>query len=84
MRTENLRSAGMPLIQIVDPVDNRLIAVSPAIATGTNDWQEIAIDFNAPTDVDGFVVRLGRAYCGDACPIVGLLWLDDLSLTRKS
>jgi tetratricopeptide (TPR) repeat protein len=84
MRTENLRSAGMPLIQIIDPVDNRLIAVSPAIATGTNDWQEIAIDFNAPTDVDGFVVRLGRGYCGDACPIVGLLWLDDLSLTRKS
>ncbi|HEY2866271.1 MAG TPA: carbohydrate binding domain-containing protein [Pyrinomonadaceae bacterium] len=83
-RTENLRSAGMPLIQIVDPVDNRLIAVSPAISTGTNDWQEIEIGFQAPSDVDGFVIRLSRAYCGDTCPIVGLLWLDDFRLVKRS
>ena len=83
-RTENLRSAGMPLIQIVDPADNRLIAVSPAIASGTNDWQEISIAFKGPQDVDGFVIRVGRAYCGENCPIVGLLWLDDLTVTKRS
>jgi tetratricopeptide (TPR) repeat protein len=82
-RTENLRSAGMPTVEILDPTDNRLIAASSAIATGTNDWQEFTIDFKAPERVDGFVVRVARSYCGDACPIVGILWLDDFSLVKK-
>ena len=82
-RTENLRSAGMPTIEVLDPADNRLIAASPAVATGTNDWQEFTVDLKAPTDSDGFVVRISRSYCGDACPIVGLLWLDDFSLVKK-
>ena len=82
-RTENLRSAGMPLIEVLDPGDNRLIAASsPSIPTGTNDWQEFRIDFKAPDGSDGFVVRLARSYC-EGCPLVGLLWLDDFSLTKK-
>jgi len=84
VRTENLKSAGMPVVQIVDPADSRLIAVSSAVPTGTNDWQEVSITFRAPTDVDGFVIRLGRAYCGDNCPIVGLLWLDDFTVVKRS
>ena len=82
-RTENLRSAGMPTVEIINPIDNRLIASSAAVPTGTNDWQEFTIDFKSPNDVDGFVVRLARSYCGDACPIVGLLWLDDFSLVKR-
>jgi len=82
-RTENLRSAGMPTVEVIDPIDNRLIASSSAIPTGTNDWQEFAIDFKSPNDVDGFVLRIARSYCGDACPVVGLLWLDDFSLVKR-
>jgi hypothetical protein len=82
-RTENLRSAGMPQIEVLHSTEYRLIAASPAVATGTNDWQEFKVEFTAPHDSDGVVVRLARAYCGDACPIVGLLWLDDFTLTKQ-
>jgi len=81
-RTENLRSAGMPVVEVLDPADNRLIAASSAMPTGTNDWQEFTIDFRAPDSSDGFVIRVARSYC-EGCPLVGLLWLDDLSLTKK-
>jgi hypothetical protein len=82
-RTENLRSAGTPAVQIVDPTDYRLLAVSPAVAAGTNDWQEFTVNFRSPGDAVGFIIRLARVYCGDSCPIVGLVWLDDFSLTRN-
>jgi Flp pilus assembly protein TadD len=82
-RTENLRSAGMPVVEVLDPADNRLIASSSAVAMGTNDWQEFTIDFKSPENSEGFVVRVARSFCGEACPIVGLLWLDDFVLIKK-
>ena len=83
VRTENLRSAGMPLIQVIDP-DSRLIAASTAFPTGTNDWQKVSVGFKSPSNGDGFSIRLARASCGEPCPIVGLLWLDDFSLVKRS
>jgi len=83
MRTENLRSAGMPTIEVVEASEYRLLAASAAAAIGTNDWQEASVEFEVPENVDGVVVRLARAYCGDACPLVGILWLDDFSLEGK-
>jgi hypothetical protein len=83
VRTENLRSAGMPQIEVLQSTEYKLIAASPAFPTGTNDWQEMTMDVKAPNDSDGIVIRLARSYCGDACPLVGILWLDDISITRK-
>jgi tetratricopeptide (TPR) repeat protein len=83
MRTENLRSAGMPMVEVVDASEYRLLATSPPAATGTNDWKEATVDFQVPESVDGVVIRLARSYCGDACPLVGILWLDDFSLENK-
>jgi hypothetical protein len=73
----------MPTVEIVDPVDGRLIIASPAVPTGTNDWQEFSVEFKAPDDSDGVVVRVARSYCGEACPLTGILWLDDFALTKK-
>jgi tetratricopeptide (TPR) repeat protein len=83
VRTENLRSAGPPQIEILRSNEFKLIAASPPFPTGTNDWQEMSITFKAPDDSDGVSVRLARSYCGDACPLVGIIWLDDLTLSRK-
>jgi hypothetical protein len=83
VRTENLRSAGMPQIEVLQTADNRLISASQAFPTGTNDWQEMTMEIKAPDDSDGVIVRLARSYCGDACPMVGILWLDDFSITRR-
>ena len=83
VRTENLRSAGMPTIEVVDPAKYVLLATSPAVAVGSNDWQAMSVSFKAAERSDGVVVQLARSFCGDACPIVGTLWLDDLSLTQN-
>jgi len=83
VRTENLRSAGMPTVEVIDPEDYRPLATSPAIVIGSNDWQEMSVAFKAGEKSDGVVIRLGRSYCGDACPLVGTLWLDDFSLTKN-
>jgi hypothetical protein len=82
-RTENLRSGGPPTVEVLGAADNRLIAASPPFPTGNNEWQQVSIDFKAPEDSDGVIIRTARAYCGDACPIVGLLWYDDFELVRR-
>ena len=73
-----------PTVEVLDPADNRLIATTPAVSTGTNDWQEMTVNFKAPETSDGVIVRVARSYCGEACPMVGILWLDDFSIFRKS
>jgi tetratricopeptide (TPR) repeat protein len=83
VRTENLRSAGMPIVEVLETSEYHLLAASPAMATGTNDWQETVLEFKAAENADGVVVRLSRSYCGEACPIVGMLWLDDFTLVKK-
>lgn len=82
VRTENLRSGGPPTVNILSGRDNSPIAVSKPFPTGTNDWQEIAIDFATPGDADGIIIGTGRVNCGEDCPIVGTFWYDDFKLSR--
>ncbi len=82
LRTENLRSAGMPQLQIVNGVDDKIITLSPAFPTGTNDWQQITIDFTAPAECSGIVIRTVRGFCGQDCPITGIVWYDEFDLKR--
>jgi hypothetical protein len=50
-----------------------------SIPTGTNDWTTTKLVFRAPAS--GIVaVEIGRATCGDVCPIFGTCWIDDLTL----
>lgn len=83
LKTEELKSAGPPLLQILDSKESRLIADSKPFPTGTNDWQEIKIDFETPEEAEGIFIRTGRSYCGDSCPIVGGFWYDDFKLERR-
>lgn len=82
VKTENLKSAGTPTIEIVNANDNRLIAVSKSFPNETNDWTQLQTDFTTPANTEGVFIRLGRAYCGDSCPIVGTIWLDDFNLEK--
>lgn len=83
VRTEDLKSAGPPLIEIVNANDNKILATSPAFPTGNNDWTEMKVEFEVPESAEGILVRLDRAYCGDACPIFGSVWLDDFVLEAE-
>lgn len=82
VRTENLRSGGPPLLQVISGKDNVGIGQSEPFATGSADWQQVTIDFTAPSDFDGVHIRTGRVACGEECPINGTIWYDDFRLTK--
>lgn len=82
VRTDNLRSGGPPMLQVIGGKDNHGIASSEPFAAGSEDWKEVTIEFTAPADLDGVHVRTGRLSCGEACPISGTVWYDDFRLTK--
>lgn len=82
IRTENLKSAGAPNLQIFNVTDNKNIAVSGSFPVGTNDWQQLKIEFTTPENTEGVALRTMRVYCGENCPIFGTLWYDDFRLER--
>jgi hypothetical protein len=82
VQTENLKSAGPPTLEIFNAADDKTIAVGKPFPTGTNDWQQFQIEFTAPENAEAVMIRSSRIYCGNSCPIVGTIWLDDFSLDR--
>ena len=82
VRTENLKSAGGPMIQVVNANDDNPIAQSKPFASGTTDWQEITVDFTTPENSDGIQIRTIRYFCGESCPIIGIFWYDDFELAK--
>ncbi|MEO7539342.1 MAG: tetratricopeptide repeat protein [Pyrinomonadaceae bacterium] len=83
VRTENLKSAGTPLVEIINANDDRLVARSSAFPSGTNDWQELTVDFMAPANSNAVNIRTARAYCGEGCPITGIFWYDSFELVKQ-
>jgi len=82
LRTDNLRSGGPPLLQIISGRDNKGIASSEPFLAGSADWKQVTIDFTAPEDFDAVMIRTGRASCGEECPISGTIWYDDFRMTK--
>jgi tetratricopeptide (TPR) repeat protein len=82
LRTENLKSGGTPELEIYNANDDKSIATSPSFPVGTNDWQQIKIDFTAPQNAEAVALRTIRAFCGYECPIVGTFWYDDFKLEK--
>lgn len=83
LKTENLKSAGTPVLDVLNTKDNKIIATSKPFPAGTNDWQEFRIEFTAPSDAEAVYIRTARVFCGDACPLVGTFWYDDFRLEKK-
>lgn len=82
VRTENLKSIGTPMLDILNANDNKPIARSQPFATGSNDWQEIILDFTTPENCTAITIRTIRASCGEDCPMTGTVWYDDFELQR--
>ena len=83
VRTENLRSAGPPMVQVVAGPAAAVLGSTEPFENGTHEWTIKTIEFRMPADADGFAIRTVRASCGDECPIVGTLWYDDFKLARN-
>lgn len=82
VRTDNLRSGGPPVLQIISGRENKGIAASEPFAVGSADWKEMSVEFTAPEDFDSVMIRTGRVSCADECPISGTVWYDDFRLTK--
>ena len=84
LKTEDLMSAGTPKLEILNAADNRIIAASDPMPTGTADWQNISVRFTVPEGSEGVLIRTSRAYCGEQCPLVGTIWYDDFRIGRAA
>ncbi len=82
-KTENLKSAGTPTVEIINANDDKIIVASKPFPTGSNDWQEVTLDFTTPANAEGIVVRTARAFCGEVCPMTGVFWLDDFRISKQ-
>jgi tetratricopeptide (TPR) repeat protein len=87
VRTEDLKSVGTPVIEIVDPVNGEVIGKSDALHAVTADWQPMTIVFKTGPRTEAVTLRTNRASCGAGtavCPIFGVVWYDDFTLQRIS
>ncbi|HEX8709480.1 MAG TPA: carbohydrate binding domain-containing protein [Pyrinomonadaceae bacterium] len=85
VRTADLKSAGTPVIEVLDGADNTtVLGSSQPLSPGTQDWQPITVTFKTPPKTEAVTVRIGRALCGSdaVCPIFGMVWYDDFNLQR--
>lgn len=83
VRTENLRSAGPPFLEVLDAQNDTSIARSPDFADGTNEWQQYSVEFSAPANGSGVTIRTSRAFCGEDCPVTGIVWYDAFVLEAR-
>jgi hypothetical protein len=87
VRTEDLKSVGTPIMEIVDPVSGEIIGKSAALRSITADWQPMTIDFKTGPKTEAVTIRTNRVTCGAGtavCPIFGVVWYDDFTLQRIS
>lgn len=82
LRTENLKSGGMPLFQIINANNGMGIAASRPFPIGTADWQLIELEFQAPENCSAVELRTAREYCDGECPIKGTFWYDGFELRK--
>ena len=86
--TENLESGSTPLIDIVDPVDEKTIVASAAAPRGTNNWNHVNFTFKTGEKAEAVIVRIVRNSCVSeqtpVCPIFGSVWYDNFSIKRRN
>lgn len=84
VRGEELQSASLPLIEVVDAsAEVRFLGASSPMAIGTSDWTRGVVEFTVPADTDGVTLRFARPACPDAtCPIFGRAWYDEFNLEK--
>ncbi len=82
LRTENLRSAGMPTLEVYNANDEKILATSKPFPPDQKDWQQIKLVFTAPQNAEAVGIRTTRDFCGADCPIFGTFWYDDFKLEK--
>jgi tetratricopeptide (TPR) repeat protein len=86
VRTDNLNTASPPFIQIIDAVDQSVLAATAEAPSGANDWQRVSCSFKTKPKSEAVILRIARGPCGEdgSCPAFGIVWYDDFNLTRRN
>lgn len=83
-RSEDLVSASLPIILVVDPVSQLPLARSAPLDASREGWIQRSVSFTAP-ESRAVVVSLQRPDCSvSPCPIVGAIAIDDFSLSPSA
>ena len=83
IRTENLISAGLPRVLILDAATRDVLAQSSDVDRTSNGWREYVLPFKTGPQIETIQIVVQRQSCAtQPCPIFGQLWLDQLSLRR--
>jgi tetratricopeptide (TPR) repeat protein len=86
VKTQKLESAATPIVAILDAMDDSALASSPPAATGSTDWQRVALSFKTGPKTEAIILRINRDSCGEntVCPMFGTIWYDDFNLKPGS
>ncbi len=82
VKTQNLASRGLPVLEVLNFSDGAVLSSSKAFPDGTNEWQNMSVEFAVPSNSEGVSIRTAREYCGETCLLTGTLWYDDFQLTE--
>ncbi|MEW6209371.1 MAG: hypothetical protein AB1631_13460 [Acidobacteriota bacterium] len=89
VKTQSLTTPEGPRLSVSDYKTGALIAESAPVASGSSDWQAIALDFTAPqaekrggAAVYVSIKRVPQFKYDD--PTKGIVWFDDFNLTAVS
>lgn len=82
LRVENLRTGGEPVMEVVDANSDIMLVRTPRFPLGSQEWQQMTLEFTVPEKCDGITIRTARETCGENCPISGMVWLDNFTLER--
>ncbi len=84
-RTEKLLSGGLPAVSVTDASGGAGLALgeAAALAQGTHEWQDYAIEFETAAATDAVRIIVRRQNCNNPlCPAYGSVWLDDFSIRK--
>lgn len=86
VRTDSLNSAATLVTLVTGPTsESEILASSQPVPAGTNDWQQVALEFTTAPKAEAVAVRLVRAACpAGGCPAYGKIWYDDFDLQRAA
>ena len=81
-KSENLVSAGLPIVVVIDSNTGIVLAKSDQFARTASQWQDYTVDFTSGSSTTTIQIGLQREGCTSPCPIFGRVWLDAFWLRK--
>jgi hypothetical protein len=80
-QTQELITAGMPVIMVLDAGSGKPLGQSISLGRGSSGWRDYEVEFVTRKTTSVLTVALRRQKCAmRPCLIFGRLWLDNFSL----